>query len=262
MTEASFLLEARDISFSYGGGREVFGNVSFGVAAGEVFAILGPNGVGKSTLLGCVAGLHRPSSGQVFVDGAPLTSYPRIQLAQRLGYVEQRTELAFDYRVEDYVVMGRAPYVGYTGRPTEEDRDASLACLERMGVAHLADRVYRELSGGERQQVDIARVLAQRPHVLILDEPTSALDFGNQAKVLQIVRDLATEGMAVVMTTHDPNHAIALDMRVGLLKPGGAWQVGSARDVLTSEALSAVYGTDVRVGTLPALGRPVCAPVI
>ncbi|GAA2184266.1 ABC transporter ATP-binding protein [Brooklawnia cerclae] len=255
----SALLEVDGLCFAYPGERgTVFRDVSFRLGTGEVMCIIGPNGAGKSTLLHAIVRLRVPSAGTVRLDGADVSRLSRSRIARVVGYVTQSSAPAFGYRVLDHVVMGRAPHVSLYRTPSREDYRLAAAGLEQLGVGHLAERNYLELSGGERQQVDIARAIVQKPRLIILDEPTSALDFGNQARVLRIVRRLAADGFAVLLTTHDPNQVIVLDAKVGVLNSDGSLLVGTPAETITEESLSRVYNADVTVAYVDKVHRDVC----
>lgn len=254
------ILTVEQLRYDVPAGRTIFSDVSFQVAAGEILSILGPNGAGKSTLLNCIAGLLRPASGQICLDGQPMETLSLSRMAQILGYVPQTHHPAYDYLVRDFVVMGRAPYIGMFSQPSRADYALADEALEELGITHLAYKPYTQISGGERQQVTIARVLVQQPRLVLLDEPTSHLDYGNQIRTLQLIRRLSQRGMAVLFTTHMPDHVILLGSRVGMLDYTGRMQFGSAEDVLTEQRLSSVYQTPLKVRRLEELGRNVCLP--
>lgn len=240
------MLEADSISFRYGRSRPwIFRNVSTRVDSGEVFAVLGPNARGKTTLLKCLAGLHDPDSGTVTTRGG-------------VGYVPQSHQSVFSFDVLDVVLMGRARQVKIYSSPTAADRAAAMDALERVGVAALALRDFGALSGGERQMVLIARALVSGCETLVLDEPASALDLANQARILSVLRSLADEGMAVVMTTHHPDHALHIAERSMLMVDGDHRLIGSTRELLSGELLTSMYGVEIvtaDVSTPSALRR-------
>jgi len=228
-------------------GRQLFEELSFALPAGQVLCILGPNGIGKSTLLRCLDGLDHLAAGSIRLDGHPLQTLTRRELGRLVGMVPQTDAPVFAFTVREVVEMGRAPHLGWLGAPGAGDREIVMTTLERLGIAGLADRLYPELSGGERQLVLIARALAQQPRLLILDEPTSHLDFANAMRVLELVRGLADEGLAVIMTSHDPDHAFLIADRTLAIAPGLPAQDGATRKLLTEARLSAIYGRVVRV---------------
>ncbi|MBT6543837.1 MAG: ABC transporter ATP-binding protein [Rhodobacteraceae bacterium] len=212
----------------------VFRNVGFELAKGQTAAILGPNGRGKTTLLKSIVGLLPLATGTAETYG-------------RIGYVAQKNDLAFSYRVLDIVVMGRAAHVGMFRTPGLKDYRIARETLERLGISGFAERIYTQLSGGERQLVMIARALASECEILILDEPTSALDFSNQALILEVLGRISkADGLTVLMTTHVPQHAQQLADMVLLMKGAEDQDWGFAADMLTEEKLEALYGVPVK----------------
>lgn len=256
------MLEAAGAAYRLPGGRTLFSGLSFTLAPGEVLCVLGPNGIGKSTLLRCLAGQETLAAGEIRLDGRPLPALSRRAIGQRLGVVPQSDAPVFAFTVREVVEMGRAPHLGWLAAPGPADRAVAQAALEKLGVAGLAGRLYPELSGGERQLVLIARALAQQPRALLLDEPTSHLDFANAMRVLELVRGLAREGLAVVMTSHNPEHAFLVAGQSLIMAPpagGAAGQAaawGPTATLLTEARLSAVYGRPVRLAEVA--GRRLC----
>jgi iron complex transport system ATP-binding protein len=241
------ILELRDLQCGYGR-RAVLSNVDLTVAAGENLCLLGPNGVGKTTLFRTILGAIPPMGGDVRIDGKSISGQSRRQRARQMAYVPQAHTAPFPFHVMDVVLTGRTAHISLTSAPSHHDEEVALGALERMGVADLADRPYTELSGGERQLVLIARALAQEPRVLIMDEPSSHLDFGNQARLLSLIKSLVHErDLAVLMSSHFPNHAFACASRVGLVKGGRLVAVGAPVDVLTEASLEDIYGVKVRI---------------
>ncbi|CAN1522536.1 FepC ABC-type cobalamin/Fe3+-siderophores transport systems, ATPase components [Rhabdaerophilaceae bacterium] len=238
------ILEAENLAFGYPG-RPVGQGVTLGVRAGEVLALLGPNGGGKTTLLKTLLGLLKPQGGRVFLEGRPLTDFPAAERAQRIGYVPQAHAGAFAFSVRDVVLMGRTAHQGLFAGPSEADRAMAQAKLTELDIAHLAEQPYTMISGGERQLVLIARALAQEPRVIVLDEPTASLDFGNQGKVLRQIGDLKSRGLAVLFTTHDPNHAMRHADRVALLAGGTLLAEGPPVEMLTASRLADLYGAEI-----------------
>lgn len=249
------LLEARELAFGYAGHR-VGDGVSLRVEPGEVVALLGPNGGGKTTLLRTLLGALAPLAGEVRLEGEPIERWPRRRLARRLAYVPQAHAGVFAWSALDVVLMGRTAHLSLLAVPSRTDTRAALDALESLGVAALAGRVYAELSGGERQLVLVARALAQEARLLLMDEPTSSLDFGNQIRVLDHVASLATRGIAVLMSTHHPDQARRVAARVVLLKGGRLVGQGRPDETLTLDRLAGLYDVDpARIassGSMPA----------
>ena len=226
-----------------GHGRRVVSEaVDLSIAAGEVLCLLGPNGCGKTTLFRTVLGMLPPLAGRVLVQGQPVQHWPRAEFARRVGYVPQAQAGVFAFEALDMVLMGRAARLPLLARPCGADRAMALACMERLQIAHLAARRYTELSGGERQLVLIARALAQEPALLVMDEPTASLDFGNQIRVLEQIEALSAQGMAMLLSTHQPEHGLRVASRIALLGHGRLLGVGEPRAVATSAALAELYG--------------------
>jgi iron complex transport system ATP-binding protein len=214
---------------------------------GEVLALLGPNGGGKTTLLKTLLGLLAPKGGEVRLDGVALSSRSVRERARLIAYVPQTHVATFAFTVEAVVLMGRTAHGDLFARPSAKDRQVAAAMLERLGISALAERPYTMISGGERQLVLLARALAQEPQFIVLDEPTANLDFGNQGKVMREIRALAASGLGVLFTTHDPNHALRAADRAYMLRGGERIAEGATKDILTQEWLEALYDAPVRV---------------
>lgn len=228
-------------------GRTVGSGLNLALAEGEVLAVLGPNGSGKTTLFRTLLGLLEMRGGGVSVGGRPLASFSRAELARTIAYVPQASSSYFDFSVLEMVTMGRTAHLGAFAQPGARDRELAQRALQRMGIAALAERSIAEVSGGERQLALIARALASEAQAIVLDEPTANLDFGNQARVLAEIGRLRESGIAVLLCTHDPDHALQIADRALLLREGKVLAQGPTEKVLTGENLSALYGIPVRV---------------
>lgn len=238
------ILEARGLAIGYRD-RVVGRGLEMSLAEGEVLALLGPNGGGKTTLLRTLLGLIPPVDGEVRLAGKPLGRLSVRERARLMAYVPQVHAGTFAFTVEDLVLMGRSAHGSLFSRPTARDRNVAAAAIMRLGIPHLAERAYTEVSGGERQLALVARALAQEPRVVLLDEPTASLDFGNQGKVMREIRALATSGLGVIFSTHDPNHALRHADHALLIRDGSRLMHGPARDVITRDNLTALYGSAI-----------------
>jgi iron complex transport system ATP-binding protein len=241
----AMMLEGRHLTIGYRD-RVVGSGLDVGLRTGEVLALLGPNGGGKTTLLKTLLGLLAPKAGEVRLGDRSLASYSSRERARLIAYVPQSHAATFAFTVETVVLMGRSAHGNLFSRPTAADRAVVARMLERFGIAHLADRPYTMISGGERQLALLARALAQEPQFVVLDEPTASLDFGNQGRVMREIRALGASGHGVLFTTHDPNHAMRAADRACLLRQGAVIGEGAAKDVLTLDNLSALYGAKVQ----------------
>ena len=253
------LFEVKNISFDYDG-EEIFSDISFSIGKGDVLCILGPNGTGKTTLIKCLNGLHDIKSGEIFINGENMKKLSFKQISKHIGYIPQSHVPSFPFKVFDVVLMGRAPYLNLTDSPKNEDIEIAMDALETLGIEDLKDKEYTNLSGGERQLVFLARVLCQKPDILILDEPTSHLDFGNQIKLLEIIDNLANTGLSIIMSSHFPDHAFLSSTKVAIMKDKKFIDFGTPDDVVTEDNLKKAYSIDVKLIELDNK-RKVCVPM-
>ena len=252
-------LEGLNLTIGYTG-RTVGRGLDVALARGEVLALLGPNGGGKTTLLKTLLGLLKPQGGEVRLNDQPLNAMSIGERARSVAYVPQVHIGTFAFTVETVVLMGRTAHGNLFSAPSAHDRAVTQAVLERFGIAKLSQRPYTEISGGERQLVLLARALAQEPQFVVLDEPTASLDFGNQGKVMSEIRGLAASGHGVLFTTHDPNHALRAADRAYLLREGTRIAEGPVKDVLNREQLEALYRAPVERLVDPETGAVAFLP--
>jgi iron complex transport system ATP-binding protein len=236
--------------------RAVGRGVAIALRAGEVACLLGPNGSGKTTLIRTLLGLLPPLAGRVELDGRALGAWSARERATRLAYVPQAPESPFEFTVAEIVEMGRAPRRGAFAGPAEADRAHARAVIARLGLEPVAFRPASRVSGGERQLALIARALATGAAHLLMDEPTANLDFGNQARVLDEIAALRAGGAAVLFSTHHPEQALRIADRAILLKEGTVRAAGPTREVVTTAALTALYGRDVVVADVAGAPHP------
>lgn len=254
-------MRLEEVTAGYGG-RDVLHGVTLGLPRGAVVALLGENGAGKTTLLKVLAGLVRPRAGRVMLGGRLLEAVPRGEAARRIGYLPQGFEPLFPMRALDVVLLGRMPHRARYAAPGPADFSAARRTLEELDAASLSGTDLREMSGGERQRVLLARVLAGEPEVMLLDEPTASLDPRHRLVVLEALRRRATRGSAVLLSTHGLEFAAGADRAV-LLAAGRILAEGTVRETLTAPLLSELFGVAARIvpladGTpLVSLGHPV-----
>ena len=257
------MLQVKELLCGYNR-KSVVGPISFGVSQGQVLCILGPNGIGKTTLFKTILKLLHPLSGQIELMGRPYQDYGAKEFARCAAYVPQGHVAPFPYRVIDVVVMGRNPNMHELSSPSKQDFRFAYDMLALMGAEKLAERDYTQLSGGERQMVMLARALAQDAKLLIMDEPTTHLDFGNELRVLGQVKKLANLGYTIVMITHAPNHAFWCGDEVLVIGKDNYYEMGKPDAVLNENTLKRLYGVDMKVEEIQVPGQKklkVCVPL-
>ncbi len=246
------LLEVKNLSFAYND-HNVLQDISFQINAGEIFFLLGPNGCGKTTLLDCVLGLLKLGQGSVYLQGMDINTEQPESIARKIAYVPQNHEKTFPYTVRDIVLMGRAAYIGMFKAPSSDDTFIIEEALAVLGIPHLIDRRYTQLSGGEGQLVMIARALAQKASLIVMDEPTAHLDFKHELIIMETIVKLVREtGLAVLMATHFPNHAFYfensnIETRVALMNNHRFLTIGRPSETLSEVNLESVYSVNTRV---------------
>jgi iron complex transport system ATP-binding protein len=261
------MLRGSELSYGYRDRRDAVGrfslhDVTVDVARGSLTGLLGPNGCGKTTLLRLLSGVIAPHRGTVTLDGTPLSRLSRREIARHIAVVPQETHPAFDYTVMEMVLMGRHPHLG--AMQLEGPADLSLArdALTATGTAHLADRAYMTLSGGEKQRVIIASALTQASDVLLLDEPTASLDLGYQLEVAALLSQINREReVTMLLATHDLNLAATLCDHLVLMREGTVIAQGPTADVLTVAAIRQVYGVVAEVRYHEQAGHLTVTPV-
>ncbi len=241
-------LVVRDAFVGYDKDKPVQKYVNFSVQSGEVCCVLGPNGCGKTTLVKTILGIRPLLQGSIALDGSDVTNWTAAQVSEQIAYVAQKNTQPFPYQVRDVVMLGRiAKSKSMSGKPTRKDSQIVENAMEEMGILHLRDRPYVDISGGELQMVMFARALAQEPKLLIMDEPTAALDYGNAVRVIEKVRELAKAGYAVVMVTHNPDHAFMTGANVALFMRNKNMIFGPAPSIITRENIQDAYGINVKL---------------
>ena len=254
------VIRIRDFSFTLGK-KEILREVSFTVRAGEYLSIVGPNGAGKTTLLKCLDRIFTGGTGRIEVFGRSLESYRQKDLARLLSYVPQADGRVFPFTVEQFVLMGRYPYLSPFSSISAEDRRAVDEALELTDTTEFADRLLDTLSGGERQKVFIAAALAQGADVLLLDEPTTFLDYRHQIEIRDLLaRVNSISGVTIVAVTHDVNRAVLDSDRIVAIRDGSVVFCGPPGEIMKPDVLRQIYGTSLLLIDHPHAGLPMIVP--
>ncbi|MGL6298596.1 MAG: ABC transporter ATP-binding protein [Methanobacteriaceae archaeon] len=265
MANSEKLLEIKDGTFSYKSNKKntslntIFENINFSIEKGDIFCILGPNGSGKTTLIKCLTGINKLNSGIIKINNKNISKLSPQELAKNIGYIPQIHNSTFPYTVLDVVLMGRAPHLDIFESPGPADIKIAHDALKTLKIKYLQEKSYNEISGGEQQLVFLARILAQQPQVLILDEPTSHLDFGNQIRTMKIIENLSKTGLAIIMTSHFPDHSFIAGNKVAILKNKSFIDIGSPEEVITEENMEKTYEIPVKI--IDIEDRQVCIPL-
>lgn len=236
-------LKIAGVSFGYDG-KSLLKDIEFEIKDGSFVILLGRNGSGKSTLLKLMAGILKPQKGKIEIYGEDIHKMSFTQRAKMIGFLAQSHNTVFPYSVEEVVITGRTPYILYS--PNKEDRQKSIDAMERVGIISLKDKPYNQLSGGERQLVMIARVLAQEPKIILFDEPLTFLDIYNQIRFISLVREILLHNLTIVMVIHDLTTAIRLDADYIMLS-GGCMTAYGKKDIFTKENIQKVFNVDANI---------------
>ncbi len=248
----NFTIQVKNACFSYGKNL-VFSQLDFNIKGGEVFCVLGPNGCGKTTLLDCLLGILKLDKGDILIESNSVKNIKPKNLANKIAYVPQVHKRTFPYTVKDIVLMGRAYKTKIFSSPTIEDIKIAEQAMEKVGIAHLWDQPYTQISGGQCQLVMIARALTQQPKIIVMDEPTAHLDFKNELIVLETVVELVKkDNICVVMATHFPNHAYYFENKsipttLAIMNNGMFEQIGSPNEILNELNIKKIYNINSKI---------------
>lgn len=252
-------IKVSNLCFSYGN-RLILDDISFIAEDNQLLSILGPNGVGKSTMFRCILGLLSAYKGKVLFNGTDIRGFDSKKMAKLIAYIPQSHYPSFNFSVFDMVLMGTSIQFSAISSPGKKQVELASAALERLGIKHLKNRGYTQISGGERQLVLIARALVQEAKVLILDEPVANLDFGNQVRVMSEIKSLAKEGYTIIQSTHNPEQTFQFSDAVLALKDGKVLANGIPAEIFTESLIQTLYGVDVEMQTLYGGKVKVCIP--
>jgi iron complex transport system ATP-binding protein len=248
-------ISVKNIEFAYNG-TPVLKNISFDVDKGHFLALAGPNGSGKSTLIKCLNGILKPQKGDVIINDHKIGNYRLRELAMNIAYVPQNRPAVYPMSVFDTVLLGRKPYIGW--KPSDQDLEVTAEIISQMNLDDVAQRDVNKLSGGQQQAVYIARALAQQPDILLLDEPTSNLDLKHCFGIMEILKNLCSTGITVVVALHDINLAIRYSSHIIMLKSGEIFAGGSS-SIVTEELLEILY--EVKINRVEVNGIVQMIPV-
>lgn len=228
--------------------KNILNDISFEVTDGNVLSVLGPNGVGKTTMLKCMMGLLPWKSGASYLDGEDIHHIAPKALWQKIAYVPQAKNSAFSYTALEMVLLGRSAHLSLFDQPKKEDEKRAMSAMKEVGIAHLWDKQCSQMSGGELQMVLIARALVTEPRMLILDEPESNLDFKNQLIILETISRLAKErSLSAIVNTHYPEHALQIAQQALILNRDGQSIYGAADEVINVDNMRKAFGVQVHI---------------
>lgn len=239
-------LQVKNAACGYGS-NTILKDISFKVSTGDMICLLGPNGVGKTTLFKTILGFLNLKGGEIILNEKTMSKLSSKEIAKSIAYVPQAHIPPFPYKVLDVVIMGRSVHISSFSSPKKRDIEISIEALKVLDIEYLKDKAYTEISGGERQLVLIARAIAQQSEILIMDEPTANLDFGNEIKVLNYIKKLNKKHKAVIMTTHNPNHCFMCATKVIALGKNNFFKEGSPKEIITEENLYSLYNVKAEI---------------
>lgn len=237
-------IKISNLSFSYEK-HKIYSDLSLEIESNKITFIMGNNGCGKTTLLKLITNILQPLNGDIIIKGKSTSKYSDKELSKIIAYVPQNIKQNVDFLVKDYLIFGRTPYLKFGANPTNDDYDIVYKYSEKMLIQSFLDKNFNELSGGQKQLITITRALIQETPIMLMDEPMSALDIGKQADFLCILKELISMGKTVILTSHNPNHALQIESNVCLIDDRKIIGIGKNVDVLNSKNIKKVYGSKV-----------------
>lgn len=250
------VISINNLSFSYGQ-KVVLDQISLDLLSGYTYALIGKNGSGKTTLIRCILGLLRPYSGSISISNQEVSKLSSKELGKEIAYVPQMLDCHCSYRVDDYLVFGRTPYLNYFSTPKKSDYDIAISIANEYLPNDILKKRVNQISSGEWQLVNITRALIQDTDIIIMDEPAASLDYSNQILFLKAIKSLMKENKTIVFSTHNPNHALSVNCKTVLINNGKIIGHGDAYDIISQETMVQMFGPGVSVQTLSQ--KKVCA---
>ncbi len=242
------ILKVNDLSFSYGDNKKnILKDIFIEFESNTVTAILGRNGSGKSTLLNCIMGFNKYYSGKILLFDKNIRDYSLDFLSKVITYLPQQVDKSIDFKVLDFLLFGRAPYLSLSSIPQKSDCEKAVIYAEKTGIKDFLNKSLNQLSGGEKQLVYITRSLIQETEIILLDEPTASLDFGNQYKILDLIKYLSKEGKTIIFTIHNPNQLIEYNYNTVVLNSSKVIAQGEAKKVINNDIIKQIYGTNFEI---------------
>lgn len=241
------MIEAKELNFSYFD-TTVLKDIAFNIKESSICTILGPNGSGKSTLIKVLDRLLKPKKGTVLIENKNIDKLSLREVAKKIAYLPQETDISFSFSVFDVVLAGRAHNVGYLNQPSKQDLEIAQKAVSLVGIDHLRDKIYTQLSGGQKRLVLIAQALAQQAKILLFDEPTNHLDFANQYTILNLIKNLIKNNhLTAIITLHDPNLAAWFSDTIIMIKNGSLLNYGPTKAIMTAQNLSELYDEKITI---------------
>ena len=230
-------------------------DINFSLGDGDVLSVLGPNGVGKTTLIKCLTGLLPWTRGETFIDGKNISAMKEREVWSKISYIPQKRNFSFSYTGLEMVLFGSTSSLNIFERPSQKEIERAREVMKMIEIDHLADKVANEMSGGELQMLLIARSLVKDPKIIILDEPESGLDYKNQIIILDLIKKLSASGVIIVMNTHYPDHALKISNKCLLLNYDKTYKFGETREVLNGENLKNSFSVEVKIEKISVAGK-------